>query len=423
MPKSKKKNPRVPGPPAPTSGFVGTVSQEEQSPFSLDYEARKSLRPRPAVDHLPGVQFPKRNTLMHKALECMAKNWDFVMDEYQNHLATELPAKYKELLLSYIATYGPEKGVTIRGLKLLLRLPPPYEDTPVDNTDIRRLDLAGSIGPHLTLKQLTNLIAPPSLVTKANNDDVADSWEDADDDSSSSNEKTTALRARYPLSSITALSLGYMSPKSYIYVDWPSLEALAAITPKLTYLSLAYWPDPASRSPKSHAAEMVKRGAAGGRPQRLQLLSELVPGIVSLRLDGETRTNHSVWRRAQEEVNAVVDREAERVYEADMMRISAVKRMSKLWYSLEYLDLDCCEGWWDALWGVKSGERVEWKTAWKALNEIQMRELRPLEWRNEADVTEFKEVLKSAGRKVEILLMDQEEVERRSRERNRRGLW
>jgi hypothetical protein len=52
-----------------------------------------------------------------------------------------------------------------------------------------------------------------------------------------------------------------------------------------------------------------------------------------------------------------------------------------------------------------------------------MRELRALEWRNEADVTEFKEVLKSAGRKVEILLMDQEEVDRRSRERNRRGLW
>ncbi len=62
------------------------------------------------------IKAPEQTSLVHYALKQMAMDWEWT-SAFENNNLCSLPAPFKALLLSYIALYGPDEGVTSQGLK------------------------------------------------------------------------------------------------------------------------------------------------------------------------------------------------------------------------------------------------------------------------------------------------------------------
>jgi hypothetical protein len=205
-------------------------------------------------------------------------------------------------------------------------LQPP--DTNTLNDDVFYLDLTGSIGKSLTLKGLNELLfASKKAITPAD-DAVLDSWDAP---------TPTAAPVRL-LPNLTHLSFA-IDPGSAQSVSWKQLLSLAGKLPQLTQLSLAGWPEP-SLTPNAKFAKMTS-------PTTGRSVQYGGTGPYSHNLDGD-------WTEA----------------------ILVLKRLGRLFYGLEYLDLTGCGDWIPALREQSDGEFrvdfVDWVGDWGKITTLRL---------------------------------------------------
>ncbi|KAM0125134.1 hypothetical protein ACHAO1_010751 [Botrytis cinerea] len=236
---------RIPaGPAPPRSWLEGSIHAppDVRRRFRLGEEGR--LFPR-GVGYFPGLGNDTNGngpnagrSLLESCLRRLASDWQNMSVYESNNLAL-LPVGLRMGLLSYIAVFGPEEGIGFQGLKNILALP--IQDNSVveglikeeaedweEEADERspggyndyffRLDLGGSIGRSVSLKQLSILLTNTSII------------------------KEEKIPRSLPifLPHLTHLSLSHPPPS----ISWSRLLALTPHLKTVTHLSLAYWPPP-----------------------------------------------------------------------------------------------------------------------------------------------------------------------------------
>jgi hypothetical protein len=263
--------------------------------------------------------------LVDLVLRKFVVDWEWQREYCQYHLY-ELPTHLRVALISYLVTYTRE-GVSLRDLQTVL-LPPPdvpeYLDDPAlapsaMNDSFRHLDLSGSLGRSLRLRDLSDLLVPPEHAPT----DPQESWEDAP-------EQPPSHIPRPLLPNLTHLSLA-LDPTAGTTstISWRHLLSFAAHLQGLTHLSLAFWPEP-TLTPNA------------------QLATVLSPQGRAIQYGGTGFYSHSLdddWIEA----------------------VSILRRLSRSLYGLEYLDLTGCGAWYPALWasaGEGGEEMVDWVGAW-----------------------------------------------------------
>ncbi|QSZ32583.1 hypothetical protein DSL72_002161 [Monilinia vaccinii-corymbosi] len=246
--------------------------------------------------------------LLEICLRGLARDWE-EMSAYESDNLAMLPVGLRMALLSYIVVYGPEEGIGFQGLKSLLIAPElegdavegatPFEGqleeetedweeevdgrfTGVINGDFFRLDLGGSVGRSVSLKQLSTLLTTTTI-----------------------KKETIPRSLPATLSHLTHLSLSH-PPSS---ISWPRLLALTPHLKTLTHLSLAYWPLP-SLTPNS-SITVFQSPIAGRRD-----IQYGASNMYSRTLDGDFSESALV-----------------------------LKKLANGVYGLEYLDLEGCIEW------------------------------------------------------------------------------
>ncbi|KAI9651313.1 hypothetical protein NHQ30_001352 [Ciborinia camelliae] len=247
-------------------------------------------------------------SFLEMCLRGLARDWE-EMSVYESNNLAILPVGLRMGLLSYIAVYGPEGGIGFEGLKSLL-LSPTMEESAVEgadateerieeetedweeevdgkspgghNDDFFRLDLGGSIGRSVGLKQLSTLLTTTTI-----------------------NKETIPRSLPATLPHLTHLSLSHPPPS----ISWPRLLALTPHLRTLTHLSLAYWPPP-SLTPNSSTT----------------VFESPIPG----RRDIQYGASNMYSRTLDEDFS-----------ESALV----LKKLANGVYGLEYLDLEGCIEW------------------------------------------------------------------------------
>ena len=267
------------------------------------------------TEELPGSFLPTHGSLLHTALKALAMNWVWHVQYDQYYLAT-IPVRYKEALLSYVARYS-DSGMNKAGLEVLFLDEPELEDaTGVEG--LSHLDLSTSIGHHLQLKQLKDILAAKKTVPTGEEPlkVVPDSWDTPDLLASPS-----GLPKFY---SLTHLSLSHPNNAA----TWKALLELAPYLTTITHLSLAYWPKP-TMSPNSATA-----------------YRETPQGNVDLGATNFYSSFDNDWTEAA----------------------SILRRLGKTTYCLKWLDLTGCFPWVQAL----EYDQIDWCGAWGALETVKI---------------------------------------------------
>ena len=273
---------------------------------------------------LPGTYVPQIGSLVDIVLQRLAINWDFhqVYDQYHVYYA---PGHLKAGLIRWIGLLN-DRGVTISDLKLLLLPPPDEEETDVDlpaNIEVTYLELSGSLGHSIKLKDVTTLLFPSRGATISN--EPGESW-DADDVSPSP--------PRVLLPNLTHLSLA-LHPFRQSGASWKSLLSLALNLPGITHLSLAYWPEPCFTPRASMSFVTTPQGR-------------------SIPYGGTSYYSHSL--------------------DHDWSEAALILRMlSSRLYALEYLDLTGCSTWFKALMTHSEHDFVDWTNSWGKITFLKLR--------------------------------------------------
>ncbi|EKG15043.1 hypothetical protein MPH_07726 [Macrophomina phaseolina MS6] len=229
---------RVPGPSAPQSWLERSRHAPQTQNLGDLPRLWKTLRPR-FTERLPASR-----SLVHYTCKALAKNWGPLLEYEQYYLAT-LPIQLKDILLSYLAIYGPQDGITLETLRLLFLTEQELEDA-TGSDDLVHLDLTGMITKKLTVRDLDRYITQRVPAPKTDeisdalrdlwvSEPVADSWEEAEAEAPVL--PKAMHNVRFPR--LTHLSLGY--PQR---AQWDQLLALSSHLPTLTHSSLAFWPKP-----------------------------------------------------------------------------------------------------------------------------------------------------------------------------------
>lgn len=226
-----------------------------------------------------------------------------------------------------------EPGLSINDLRLILAGPADeklaqYEVEKPDldklNGDMFCLDLSGSVGKSMSLKELGELFYPPVAVEL----DLQESWEAPEPSSG-----PVKL-----LPNLTQLSLA-VEPGNAPAASWKQLLSLASKLQTLTHLDLSGWPEP-SLTPNAKFAKMAS-------PLTGRTVQYGGTGPYSHNLDGD-------WSEA----------------------ILVLKRLSKTLYSLEYLDLTGCGDWFPALREESDGDFtvdfVDWVGDWGKITTLRL---------------------------------------------------
>jgi hypothetical protein len=262
-------------------------------------------------------------------LRRFALDWEWQRVYCQYHLY-ELPTNLRIALIAYLVTYTAE-GVSLRDLQAIL-LPPPdipeYHDDPAlapsaVNENFNYLDLSGSLGRSLKIRELSDLLFPP----KPEGVDLQDSWDEP--------EQAAAGIPRLLLPNLTHLSLA-LDPAYPHAVSWRQLLAFATHLPGLTHLSLAFWPEP-TLTPNAKLATVVS-------PETGRTVQYGGTGPYSHSLDDD-------WAE----------------------QVLLLRRLSRSLYGLEYLDLTGCGAWFPALWAsAGEGDTIDWAGAWGKVTTLVM---------------------------------------------------
>ncbi|KAB8292458.1 hypothetical protein EYC80_008177 [Monilinia laxa] len=309
---------RIPaGPAAPRSWLEGSrhAPADVRRRFRLQQNGEDGRLFQRGVGYFPGLgdntNGHGRNggrSLLEICLRRLARDWE-EMSVYESNNLVMLPVGLRMALLSYIAVHGPEEGVGFQGLKTLLVSPILEESaaegenssegqveeetedweeevdgksTGGNNDDFFRLDLGGSIGRSISLKQVLTLLSATTI-----------------------NKETIPRSLPATIPHLTHLSLSH--PPSTI--SWPRLLALTPHLKTLTHLSLAYWPLP-SLTPNS-STTVFELPIAGRRD-----IQYGASNIYSRTLDGDFSESALV-----------------------------LKKLANGFYGLEYLDLEGCIEW------------------------------------------------------------------------------
>ncbi|RYP55856.1 hypothetical protein DL771_012323 [Monosporascus sp. 5C6A] len=314
------------GPPPPRSWI--SLSQSRHAPPA--FQARVAVR----IQHhpLPGAYHPDERSLVAVALQCIAKDWARQSDWNRFYLYS-LPSRIRSALLACVSELY-EPGVSAGDLRLVLAGPPEedlleYGLERVDhgkwNADIYHLDLTGSLGKSLSLKELGDLLCPPRVAPESG---VLESWDSAE----------TPLEPPRLVPNLTHLSLA-VDPVSSPSVSWKQLLSFATKMPTLTHLNLSGWPEP-SLTPNAKFAKVTS--STTGR---------------SVQYGGTGPYSHSLdndWSEA-----AIL-----------------LRKLSKALYRLEYLDLTGCADWFPALKGGESGatssNSLDWVGDWGKITTLRL---------------------------------------------------
>jgi hypothetical protein len=284
---------------------------------------------------MPGSYVPDRGSMMDLVLRRMAVDWEF-QSVYDQHYLHTVHSRLRSALIAYVGVWG-ERGISPRDLRIIISpfpdgqkgegvAPGSTESLASLNADFHCLDLSGSIGHGLTVRELTDILFPPRLASPAAAQ-VQDSWDEAE---------APSLPPQL-LPNLTHLSLAVDPSTGSRPPSWKHLLALAPRLGSLTHLSLAYWPEP-SLTPNSKFATVS--GTTSGRPVQYS-----GTGPYAHSLDDD-------WSEA----------------------VILLRRLSRSLYRLEYLDLTGCGAWFAALMYDRDGDRVDWEVDWGKVTMLTLRD-------------------------------------------------
>ncbi|KAL8730159.1 MAG: hypothetical protein Q9166_004242 [cf. Caloplaca sp. 2 TL-2023] len=303
---------RPPGPPPPRSWLENSNQVPTRRASALEHRRNTQKRPNPAsLGTLPNLHFPPRQSLQHQTLVSLAKNWEFHV-HYDQHYLPLLPIHYKQLLLTYIAAYGPD-GITAQGLQTLF-LSESFLEGATGTEDLNHLDFSVSIGRAISLKDLKHFITTAFPASASTNSSTPDSWD------------LPASISPTPTCTLTHLSLAHPPPS----ISWRHLLQLSPHLSTLTHLSLAHWPSP-TLTPNSTTAY---RSTPTGN------ISYGDHDLYSTSLDNDFSGAANVLRQ-----------------------------FSRDTYCLQWLDLSGCSSWMPALVWRKGGG-IEWDGPWSGINTV-----------------------------------------------------
>ncbi|KAI0404317.1 hypothetical protein F4802DRAFT_567626 [Xylaria palmicola] len=320
-----------PGPPPPRSWVALSQSRHATSSGPPNDDTYTRIRHYP----MPDTYAPAEGSLVGMLLRRIAEDWPQQRDWNRFHLYT-LPTRLRLALLAHIADIY-SSGISLIDLRLILSGPsesdlaeygiePP--DVAVLNSDVFYLDLTNALGGSLTLKELHEFLFGPKRAIVAPADAVQDSWDIP----------APITPPIEMLPNLTRLSLA-IDPGSKVSVSWKQLLSLAGKLTQLTQLSLAGWPEP-SLTPNAKFAKMAS-------PTTGHSVQYGGTGPYSHDLDGD-------WSEA----------------------ILVLKRLSRLLYGLEYLDLTGCGDWIRALREESDGEfrvdLVDWTGDWGKITTLRL---------------------------------------------------
>lgn len=270
---------------------------------------------------------------MDLVLRRFASDWEF-LETYCQYYLYDMPTHIRIALVRCVSLHSGE-GISISDLRSILLPPPidpedenpPVEDDPSSvNESFTHLDLTGSSGRSLKLRDLSDLLWPPQLESV----DLPDSW-DAPDEESAASSASIAGVPRPLLPNLTHLSLA-LDPEYPPSISWRHLLAFASRQTNLTHLSLAFWPEP-NLTPNAKIASVVTREG--------RVIQYGGTGPYSHSLDND-------WSEA----------------------VMVVSRLSRSLYELEYLDLTGCASWSPALWVSADHNTVDWVGYWGKISTI-----------------------------------------------------
>ncbi|RFU74208.1 hypothetical protein TARUN_8039 [Trichoderma arundinaceum] len=274
---------------------------------------------------LPGTYLPAPRSLIDLVLRKIAIDWDLQRVFHQYYLYY-IPAHLKSALIRWIGIASPD-GLSLEDLRLIL-LPPPelYEEGQEEegediseyhaavNAEVNYLDLSGSLGRSLTLKEVSELLYPSKKQEDLS--EPQESWDESE---------VIPSPPRVLLPNLTHLSLA-LDPQCASEASWKQLLSMSSKLTTITHLSLAYWPDPCLTP-------------------RARLSTVTTPQGQSVAYGGTNYYSHSIdhdWSEA----------------------LLVLRMLSRNLYALEFLDLTGCAPWFKALMLHSEHDFVDWVGSW-----------------------------------------------------------
>nr|POF07098.1 hypothetical protein CFP56_31722 [Quercus suber] len=225
---------RTPGPPPPRSWLVSEPAWRPNAAMGRKKKGKRVQeieRSRPetifrfeklVADDVGGGAESGR--LLQMTLKRVAQSWE-MLDEDDYPALLDLPLRLRLRLLPYLGFYGPT--IDIAAFQALTQ----------GGETISSLDLGGLAGHGLlTLKRIAKLIETDRQRSIRSEDNIADSW----DAVPTAIEAITLSPSMPRFSNLTRICLSHPPPT----VLWQDLLNLSKQIPKVTHLSLAFWPRP-----------------------------------------------------------------------------------------------------------------------------------------------------------------------------------
>ncbi|KAK5998584.1 hypothetical protein PT974_00965 [Cladobotryum mycophilum] len=292
---------------------------------------------------LPGTFMPSPGSLIDLVLRKLATDWDYhrVYDQYHIFF---VPGHLKSALIRWVGIANPAHS---------LSSPNVYDEEDFgpeipSNAEINYLDLSGSVGRTITLKEISELLHPLKKVDAS--DELQDTW----DAVGSAPSPPKAL-----LPNLTHLSLA-LDPKHASDASWKQLLAMSARLSSVTHLSLAYWPDPCL-TPRARYSTVA------------------TPQGTNVPYGGTNLYSHSIdhdWSEA----------------------LLVLRMLSKNLYALEFLDLTGCAPWFKALMMHSEHDFIDWSRDWGKISVLKLyagwspgKDTMPSEWES------YREAIETSG--------------------------
>jgi hypothetical protein len=254
----------------------------------------------------------------------LAANWQWHVEYDGMYLATTLPRRMRESLMSYLAVYN--DNIQTNPLRLLF-----LACEPEDCRDATRLDLGNGIGAWTSLSTLEKDLTVSTSPQPAS-EAIPDSW-DAEPDPTNTHAIPVSLKPSMTFSKVRHLSLA-ISPDLPVTArpSWRALLRLLSNLAPLTSLSLAHWPTP-TYTPR--AAQTYTRVNINNQPTTGSA-NVSSPRVVYGGTNFYSELDND-WREAA----------------------GILSSLSRRTPALEWLDLSGCGDWWDALCWRQLGTEAE----------------------------------------------------------------